>query len=575
MRSEILSKSNEMGGARMPRIFSKQERELMKKMSLALAVMMGVGIVHANQPSRQAQDQPNIIYIMSDDWGIGKVNSYKMCETAQRIIKTPNLDKLAADGMRFVNGYSGGVICSPSRSVLLSGRHMGHSAWRHNCGLYPLKGKMSSSAKYKALEDGVPGAYPTPDWPQKEPMLGDVARKAGYKAAAFGKLSAGGSQKIEHISRQGWDYWLGFGDHALPRDYYAREIYENGTLIPIPGNKAIEKYLATTMLPPKGNRAKAGQQYGNGVVGDGKGTFMEDLYADKVIEFMTNHKDEPFFVYLASSAPHGGSPGGMRVPTIAGYDQYDELSQREKVYCALMTHHDRNIGRIRKAVEDLGLAENTIIIWTTDNGDCRSYYYKTNTFDGNGPFRMEKGSIYEGGIRVPLIAWWPGHIEPGSVCDLPTSMQDIMPTVADAGGQPITEHMDGISILPTLRGTPEKQTPREYLYWETLGVWQAVRMGNWKAVRKDGPGNPVELYQLDQDIGEEWNVAAEHPEVVSRIEAIMQTEHEPHPYWMFPDEIPEGELSPAQAQALPKQLKIKAMKEKKKKEAQLKKKESE
>ncbi|MDD7984621.1 arylsulfatase [Lentisphaera marina] len=455
--------------------------------------------------------QPNIIYINTDDWGIGKVPCYEMDEVSQKIIKTPNLDRLRKEGMKFTRAYAGNAVCGPSRCSLMSGKHPGNAAWRANSKEPPVE-----------------------LWPPKHPMLGSVARDAGYATAGFGKLSAGGSEKPKTITGYGFDYWLGFLSHFDCRDYYPHHIYENGQQIELPKNRP--DLLEGTIIPSNKNTS-------GGVVPPGVGTFTENLYADKAIEFIKKNTEikKPFFIYLASTVPHGGMPGGMRVPDMAGYDKYEELTLREKVYCALMTHHDRNVGRIIDAVEQLGIQNNTIIMWTSDNGDEDSYYLKTDTFKGNGSLRMYKRYLYEGGIRVPLIAWWPGTIEAGSVCDLPTAQYDLMPTLADAGAKAITEEMDGISIMPTLRGEGEKQTKREYLYWEFYerGKQQAVHMGKWKAYRKNGLKGKTELFDLTTDISEEKNLAGKYPEIVKRMEEIMEKEHTTHPRWRLPGIDPE------------------------------------
>jgi len=438
---------------------------------------------------------PNIIYINTDDLGIGKISPLGMDPVSARIIKMPHLDQLKKDGMTFTEAYAGNAVCGPSRCTLLSGKHPGHAAWRAN---------------RKTMPEAV--------WPPDYPLLGTVARDAGYVTAAFGKVSAGGTMTPEQITETGWDYWLGYLGHVDCRSFYNDHIWENGVRKPIPEN-AQEKIGDS--LP---------------VLGD-KGIFIEDLYADKIIDFITTHKDRPFFVYFASTVPHGDSGRipfyGLWTPSLEGYDQYPELSQREQLYCALITRHDRNVGRIRAAVEKLGLAENTIIIWTSDNGDENSYYGHTDTFDGNGPFRARKRSLYEGGIRVPMIAYWDGTIPPGSVSVQQTTQVDLMPTLADAGGKPVTDEMDGISILPTLRGEPERQTPREYLYFEFYegGQQQSVRMGDWKAYRKGGWNGTIELYDLSKDIGETTDLAKQHPELIERLAGIMKKEHELHPIW--------------------------------------------
>lgn len=441
------------------------------------------------------QRPPNIIYINTDDLGIGKVSPLGMDPVSSKIIKMPHLDQLKKDGMVFTEAYAGNAVCGPSRCTLLSGKHPGHAAWRAN---------------RKTMPENI--------WPPDYPLLGTVARDAGYVTAAFGKVSLGGTMTPEQITATGWDYWLGYLGHIDCRCFYNDHIWENGIQKPIPKNA---KEKIGDSLP---------------VLGD-KGIFIEDLYADKIIDFITTHKDRPFFVYFASTVPHGDSGRipfyGLWTPSLEDYDQYPELSQREQLYCALITRHDRNVGRIRAAVEKLGLAENTIIIWTSDNGDENSYYGHTDTFDGNGPFRKKKRSLYEGGIRVPMLAYWKGTIPPGSISLQQTTQVDLMPTLADAGGKSVTDEMDGISIMPTLRGEPEKQTAREYLYFEFYegGQQQSVRMGDWKAYRKGGWSGTIELYDLSKDIGETTDLAKQHPELIKRMTAIMKKEHEPHPIW--------------------------------------------
>ena len=318
----------------------------------------------------------------------------------------------------------------------------------------------------------------------------------------------------------------GFLGHIDCRDYYSSYIWENGKKITLPANAPELLKGTSTLEKPEGS----------GVVGMDKGTFIEELYADKICEFMTENKEDPFFIYFASVVPHGGPPGGMRVPDLLDYKDNQKLTKYEKLYCALLTWHDRSLGKIRAKLDELGIADNTIIIWTSDNGDENSYYRRTKTFDGNGPFRNMKRSLYEGGIRAPMIAVWPDKIKPGSSSELITTQVDVMPTVAEAGGNHVTKEMDGISIFPTLAGEPNKQTNRDYIYFEFYETarQQSVRMGKWKGYRRDGLKGETELYNLDTDIGETKDLAAEHPEIVKKIEAIMAKEHTTHPVWKLP-----------------------------------------
>jgi arylsulfatase A-like enzyme len=458
-------------------------------------MLFGAGEVSiAEQPN-----QPNIIYINTDDWGIGKVPCYELDDASMRIIKTPNLDKLARNGMRFTRAYAGNAVCGPSRCSLLTGKHGGHAAWRANFRGNPVK-----------------------KWPPDYPLLGEVARQAGYTTAGFGKLSMGGTHSPEAITQTGWDYWLGYLGHIDCRSFYGTHIWENGVKKPISEN----------------SRDKIGKHVP--VLGE-QGVFTEDLYTDKIIEFIKTNKEKPFFVYFASTVPHGDAKSipfqGLWTPSLEGYDKL-ELTKLEQLYAALMTRHDRNVGRIVEALEELDLTRKTIVIWTSDNGDEDSYYERTRTWDGNGPYRMYKRYLYEGGIRVPMIASWPGTIPEGSTTDQWTTQYDLMPTIADAGGIAKTKDMDGISIFPTLRNEPEKQQARDYLYWEFYerAKQQAVHLGKWKGYRVNGLQGNVELYDLSTDVAEERDVASDNPEVVKQIEKIMIAEHEKHPLkrWQLP-----------------------------------------
>ena len=260
--------------------------------SMAQPIDVGAEVGNA-RPS-----QPNIIYINTDDWGIGKVPCYKLDDASMKIIKTPNLDKLAENGMRFTRAYAGNAVCGPSRCSLLTGKHGGHAAWRANH-----------------------GGTPVAQWPPDYPMLGEVARKAGYTTAGFGKLSMGGMHKPETITLTGWDYWLGYLGHVDCRSFYGTYIWENGVKKPIPEN----------------SRDKIGQYVP--VLGD-HGVFTEDLYTDKIIEFISENKEKPFFIYFASTVPHGDAKTvpfqGLWTPSLEGYDQVGGLTKLEQLYAALM-----------------------------------------------------------------------------------------------------------------------------------------------------------------------------------------------------------------------------------------------
>jgi arylsulfatase A-like enzyme len=439
--------------------------------------------------------QPNIIYILTDDIGIGKVSCYGM---GPDLLHMPNIDKLAEEGVVFTDAYAN-PVCGPTRASLITGQHSGRCGHRYNSG------------NRKDLYDA--------DWPPPDgTTIGEVAQKAGYKTASFGKLGAGTVVPYEELAVQGWDYSLGWPSHLESHHFFSPDIWENGEKVVIPGNNNDEVQAAF-----EGQSRKRVVK---------TGVYTEFFMTDKMIEFMRLNKKAPFFVFFGTQVAHGGGPG-MSVPDLAGYENMDWTFE-EKVYAASITHHDKSVGRILDALKELKIDKKTILIWTSDNGDENSYYGFTDTFEGNGIYRGKKRDLYEGGIRVPTIARWPGHIDPGTTNGLPWVVWDMLPTIADAGGLPEPEWSDGISIFPTLEGRPDKQNEREYLYWEFFS-WthnfrpqQAVRMGKWKAYRIDGLEGEMELYDLAADPGEKNNLAGLHPEMVKKMEGIMQKEHVQH-----------------------------------------------
>jgi arylsulfatase A-like enzyme len=502
----------------------------LKKAVLCSCTLLAVVSISAADTAKK----PNIIYIMTDDLGIGKVESYGL---GNGIVKTPNITKLAAEGMRFTDAYSANAVCGPSRASLLSGRHPG------NCGIRKNIGKEFT--------------IPFEVWPTDAPRLGNVMQAAGYKTACVGKIGAVSMFNTNEMNSGGWDYWNGFLHHNNAYFFYPPFVWENGKKVELPANldpelmgkfyqKGTEQKIVEGMPDDYwkllvSNRVRR-------EIGEGKGTYIEDYFADRVIDFMRDHADEPFFIYFPTTAPHGGNPG-LSVPRI--YDVYRNdsgLNIDEQVYASCITRHDANVGRIMDELKKLGLDDNTLVIWSADNGDQASYYRYTSTFNGNGPYRECKLALYEGGLRVPAIARWPKEIKPGLVSDFVWAAWDLMPTFADLAGYKPTHVMDGISIAPTLMGKPEQQTKREYLYWEihqrchmardgftrkkerSGKFQQSVRMGKWKGYRGFDPGTgAIELYDLENDPGEFHNLAEKYPEIVQKIERVMQDEHTPHP----------------------------------------------
>ncbi len=443
---------------------------------------------------------PNIIFILADDLGYGDLGCY-----GQKQIRTPNLDRMAAEGMRFTEAYAGCTVCAPSRSVLMTGLHMGHTSVRSNPGGVPL------------LPEDV--------------TVAELLKEAGYAAGCFGKWGLGdiGTEGVPW--KQGFDEFFGYLHQAHAHYYYPRFLYKNDQEYPLPGNE-----------------------------GDGRGTYSHDVIAEQALDFIRRHKDGPFFCYVPFTIPHLE----LLVPedSMAEYrgqfpepreyrdrrDHYARQPEPRTALAAMITRMDRDVGRILGLVQELGLDDDTVIFFSSDNG-AASPLWKDDYFHSTGGLRGHKQNFYEGGIRVPLIVRWPGKIAPGTTSSHPCVFYDFLPTALELAGRPVPPHTDGISIVPTLLGRGE-QKAHEFLYWELprydskTGEFrkeiprQAVRMGDWKAVRPE-PDGALELYNLKTDPGETTNVAASNPEVMARIDEFLkraryeprpQTEP-PHPWW--------------------------------------------
>jgi arylsulfatase A len=363
--------------------------------------------------------------------------------------------------------------------------------------------------------------YPAELWPPKLPTLGQVMKSAGYKTAQFGKLEAGIPLPKGGMTAHGWDEWFGFKGTGDAFQYYPLQLWKNDEKIPFEENQPAEIRR-------------------NGIVGN-RGVYSQDLFVGEILSFIKTNKDTPFFVYFPTQIPHGRSPidgDEMQVPDMGPYADR-EWTHLEKLYAAAITRLDSDVGRIIQELKDQGIDEKTLILFTSDNGDENSYYKYTKRFGATGPLKGKKRFLYEGGIRVPMIARWPGRIQPGQTCHTPAAAWDFVATLADLAGVAKPAHSDGISLVPALLGDPEQQQSREYLYWEFhMGKQQAVRMGQWKGVRFGGTKEPLELYDLEADVGESHNVANDHPDIVTRIAVIMEqarANSEFNPFWPLPE----------------------------------------
>ena len=432
----------------------------------------GAGALAACSRQRQATERPpNIVWIMLDDLGYADTGCY-----GSEKIRTPQIDTLAAQGLKFTNCYAGATVCAPSRCVLMTGLHTGHASIRANAGTAPI------------LPEDV--------------TIGEVLQQAGYATGVFGKWGLGDARTSGEPRLQGFDESFGYLHQIHAHSYYPEFLWSNGEKYPLPGNA------------------------------DGKREqYTADIIFDRSLDFVRNNKDRPFFLYGAYTLPHGR----FEAPDDAPYTGED-WPQVEKNYAAMITRADSHVGRLLELLDHLALAENTVVFFTSDNGGTRQ---RSAFFECNKPLRGFKGDLYEGGIRVPMLARWPGKIDPGAVSDTSWAFWDFFPTACELAGTPVPSGLDGVSALPNLIGS--SRAAHEYLYWEHHSfdrktsvlrpgsMWRAVRMGDWKAVRPK-PDAPAELYNLAEDIGESNNLAGSRPEVLGKIESLMAEVHsEPRP----------------------------------------------
>jgi len=486
-------------------------RDFLKTIGLAsvsAAALSGCTEIRRKSPQQPIFSKPNIILIMADDLGYGGLGCY-----GQKLIRTPRIDQMAREGMRFTDCYAAHTVCVPSRCGLITGRHPGHSTIRDN---YPPHVDIDLENGGGYMHD-----YPEWAWPPNVTTLGRVLKNAGYRTAQFGKLEAGIPMPAGKMTEHGWDYWMGFRSTGAAFQYYPTEVWKNDERITFEANK------------PQDVRRP-------GIVGD-KGVYSADLFMEEISKFIRENQQEPFFLYFPSQVPHGRSPRDgdeIQVPDIGSYADRP-WTNLEKLYAAMMTHFDGHVGQIIDLLKELDLDENTVIFFTSDNGDENSYYKYTDRFHATGQLRGKKRYLYEGGIRVPMIVRWPGQIKADQTNKLPWAAWDLMATFADLAGVKAPKHTDGISVVPTLMGRPDKQRPREYLYWEYQhGKQQAVRMGRWKGIRFGGTKEPIELYDMNKDIGEKNNIAAAHPKIIKRISEIMKEAREGSEftkYWPLPE----------------------------------------
>ena len=456
----------------------------LKKISFFL-LLCSVGLIGG------AQQRPNVVFILADDLGYGDLGCY-----GQKYITTPHLDALAAKGLRFTNFYAGTSVCAPSRAAFMTGQHTGHT---------PVRGN---------LEVKPEGQFPIPD---SSFTVAELFKKAGYATGGFGKWGLGfpGSDGVPY--KQGFDQFFGYNCQHEAHNFFPDHLYDNEQKIIL-------------------NNTPASQQQ-----------YSAEMIQQKALSFIETNKSDPFFLYLSYTLPHAALqlPAGDKVfeaykrkfneqpkplPATAWTGVgYQPQAYPRSAYAAMVTKLDAYVGEVVEKLKSLGLDKNTLIIFTSDNGPHKEGGNDPDFFNSSGGFRGIKRALYEGGIREPMIAYWPSGIKPGRRSNFVGASWDFMPTFAELIKQPLAVPTDGVSILPTLTGKG-KQKEHAFLYWEfhEQGGRQAVRMGNWKGVREkvfSDPNGPVELYDLNKDPKETKNLADKYPAVVEKIKIIMQREH--------------------------------------------------
>jgi arylsulfatase len=452
-----------------------------------IALAVASFIFPAQQSPAETPRPPNIVFILADDLGYAEVGCY-----GQKKIHTPCLDQMAKEGIRFTQFYCGNAVCAPSRCVLMTGKHAGHAFVRDN----------------RSIQQE--GQTPIP---ADSITIAKLLKKQGYATAAIGKWGLGGPGTEGDPNKQGFDLFYGFNCQGHAHNHYPTYLWRNDQREGLDNDGTLK-----------------GRQ------------FSHDLFEIEALKFIKDHADMPFFLYVPFTIPHVSlqAPedslkeylGKWDDPPYWGEHGYLPCRHPRATYAAMVTRMDRSVGRILDQLKKLGLDDQTIVLFSSDNGPTHDHSGGSDSefFESAGPLRGLKGSLYEGGIRVPFIARWPGKIKAGRTSDLPAVFYDMMPTLCDLAGAPVPKEIDGLSILPTLLDKGE-QKKHEFLYWEfpSYGGQQAVRMGDWKGVRQQLQKGAVamQLYNLANHIGEETNLAAKHPDIVSRIEKIMREQHVP------------------------------------------------
>jgi arylsulfatase A-like enzyme len=456
-------------------------------------VLLTLGATATAAPSAGTPARPNVVFVLADDLGYGDLGVY-----GQKLVHTPNIDRLAAEGLRFTDFYAGSTVCAPSRAVLMTGRHTGHASVRGNAG-----GGASSPQTLRAGER----------------TLAHLFQEAGYATALFGKWGLGEVGSTGHPSRMGFDAFFGYLNQRHAHNYYPSFLYRG------------EERVALPNVPEKEDADGAGWARE-------KREYSHDRIVDEALRWVDAQRSRPFFLYLAATIPHANNEAkaatgdGQEVPDYGDYAGRP-WPNPDKGQAAMIARLDRDVGRLLERLEALGVARDTLVLFSSDNGPHQEGGNDPERFDANGPLRGLKRALYEGGIRVPMIARWPGRVPAGGVSGHVGYFGDFFATFAELLGRPAPAGLDSISLLPVLTGRPGEQRTHEYLYWEFYeqGGRQAVRFGSWKAIREPMKTGRVQVYDLSQDEGETHDLAGARRDVAERAARYMDAAHVPDPLW--------------------------------------------
>lgn len=436
------------------------------RLVLLLAVLIaGTASVHA-----AAARPPNVIFLLADDLGYGDLGAF-----GQKLIKTPNIDRLAAEGTKFTQSYAGATVCAPSRCSLMTGKHGGHAYIRGNREIKP---------------EG------------QEPMPADtftvahLMQRAGYTTGITGKWGLGKPDSASVPNKMGFDFFYGYNCQLKAHEYYPDHLWRNDQVVPL----------------------------------DGK-TYSHDLIANEALDFIRRSKDKPFFLFAAFTLPHAK----LQVPSLAPYEK-ETWPDNLKTLAAMITLLDTDVGRIMALLKELGIDDNTLVFFNSDNGAA----WRDAVFAHSGELRGYKRDMYEGGIRTPGVARWPGRIKAGATSDQIMAFWDFLPTMAELTGQKAPADIDGVSVLPAILGGKSVAHPPLYFEFHERGFNQAARIGDWKAV-KMGTKLPIELYNLRTDPFEKTDVAAQHPDEVKKFEAYLKSARVDSPLWPITEPGPGGQ----------------------------------